>query len=109
MTTSTKLSVVAAFLLSTTSLLGATSTASAHCPPPGPPNKIHIFCVHVVNVNEPKIWGGGSLGYNAGQDSALQNTRHYPYGPDPLKGRYEVAVWCPVCVPEWSRHRYGNW
>lgn len=109
MTTSTKLSVVAAFLLSTTSLLGATSSASAACPPPGPPNRIHIFCVHAVSVNEPRLFGGGSLGYDAAQNNSLQNTRHYPYGPDPLKNGYQIAVWCPVCVPEWSRTRWGNW
>jgi hypothetical protein len=105
MTTSTKLSVVAAFLLSATSLLGATSIASAACPgccaaaPPAPPNKIHIFCVRPVSVNDPILWGGGSLGYNAGNNSSLQSSRHYPHGPDPLKGEYLIAVWCPSCAP----------
>jgi len=109
MTTSTKLSIVAAFLLSTTSLLGATSSASAACPPPGPPNKIHIFCVHAAAVSDPILFGGGSLGYDSAQSSLLQLTRHYPHGPDPLKGEYEIAVWCPVCVPAWSKTRHGNW
>jgi hypothetical protein len=104
MTTSTKLSVVAAFLLSATSLLGAPSTASAACwgccgvAPPAPPSRIHIFCVRPTSVNDPILWGGGSLGWIALQDSFLQNTRHYPHGPDPLKGQYEIAVWCPSCV-----------
>lgn len=105
MKTSTKLSVVAAFLLSATSLLGATSTASAACwggccaAPRPAPNKIHVFCVRPTGVNDPVLWGAGSVGYNAGQNNVLQNTRHYPHGPDPLKGQYEIAVWCPSCAP----------
>jgi len=104
MTTSTKLSVVAAFLLSATSLLSVTSSASAACggccaAPPAPPNRIHVFCVRPASVNDPILWGGGSRGFDTLQNSALQNTRHYPHGPDPLKGQYEIAVWCPSCAP----------
>jgi hypothetical protein len=39
-----------------------------------------------ADPNDPGLWGGGSLGWNRGQSSALQNTRHYPRGLDPLKG-----------------------
>src|ERR1700691_679785 len=101
MTTSTKLSVVAAFLLSATSLLGATSSASAaYCgwrAPPAPPNKIHVFCVRPISVNDPILFGGGSEGSNRNLASSLQNSRHYPHGPDPIKGEYLIAVWCPSC------------
>jgi hypothetical protein len=64
MTTSTKLIAAAALLL------GGTSFASAQS---------------VTNVNDPAIWGGGSLGWNAVQNSSLQNSRMYPHGGDPLK------------------------
>jgi hypothetical protein len=102
MTTSTKLGVVAALLLSATSLLGTTSTASAGrwCgPPPAPPNKIHIFCVRATSANDPIIYGGGSIGSNRNLNSSLQNSKNYPLGPDPIKGQYEIAVWCPTCAP----------
>jgi hypothetical protein len=104
MTTSTKLSVVAAFLLSAASLLSVTSTASAYCggccaAPRAVPNRIHIFCLRPVSVNDPVLFGGASLGYLAASNSPLQNSRHYPHGPDPLKGQYEIAVWCPSCAP----------
>jgi len=103
MKTSTKLSVVAAFLLSATSLLGATSSASAaYCgwrAPPAPPNKIHVFCVRPISVNDPILFGGGSEGSNRNLASSLQNSRHYPHGPDPIKGEYLIAVWCPSCAP----------
>ena len=105
MTTSTKLSVVAAFLLSAASLLGTTSMASAACgggccaAPRPVPNKIHIFCVHAESVNDVVLFGGGSVGSNRNLGSALQNSRHYPHGPDPLKGEYLIAVWCPSCAP----------
>jgi hypothetical protein len=105
MKTSTKLSVVAAFLLSATSLLGTTSMASAACgggccaAPPAPPHKIHIFCVRATSVNDVVLFGGGSVGSNRNLGSALQNSRNYPHGPDPLKGEYLIAVWCPTCAP----------
>jgi len=105
MTTSTKLSVVAAFLLSAASLLSVTSTASAYCggccaaAPRPVPNRIHIFCLRPVSVNDPVLFGGASLGWLAASNSPLQNARHYPHGPDPLKGQYEIAVWCPSCAP----------
>jgi len=58
-------------------LLGGTSIASAQ---------------GVTNVNDPQNWGGGSLGWNANQNSALQNTRKYPYGGDPLKAGWTAPV-----------------
>ena len=74
----TRFVVVAALMLS------ATSVASAQS---------------VTNVNDPMNWGGGSLGWNANQNSALQNTRKYPYGGDPLK-----AGWvAPLCRYECQR------
>jgi hypothetical protein len=69
MTTSAKLCVVAAFLLT------ATSVASAQHRP--------------TNPNAPELTGGGNLGLNAyASSSSLQNTRKYPFGPDPLKGGF---------------------
>ena len=59
-------------------LLGGTSIASAQ---------------GVTNVNDPQNWGGGSLGWNANQNSALQNTRKYPYGGDPLKAGWVAPAY----------------
>jgi hypothetical protein len=67
----TRFVVVAALMLS------ATSVASAQS---------------VTNVNDPMNWGGGSLGWNTSQNSALQNTRKYPYGGDPLKAGWVAPV-----------------
>jgi hypothetical protein len=39
-----------------------------------------------TDVSHPGLWGGGSLGFNRGQSSSLQLSRHYPNGLDPLKG-----------------------
>jgi opacity protein-like surface antigen len=72
MTTSGKLIAAAALLLVGTSFASAQS---------------------VTNVNDPANWGGGSLGYNAGQNSSLQNTRKYPYGGDPLKAGWVAPVY----------------
>jgi len=42
-----------------------------------------------ASVSDPVLFGGASLGYNgAVSGSALQGSRHYPYGPDPLKGAF---------------------
>jgi hypothetical protein len=72
MTNSAKLIAMAALLL------GGTSFASAQS---------------VTNVNDPQNWGGGSLGWNANQNSALQNTRKYPYGGDPLKAGWMAPAY----------------
>src|SRR5580704_8988963 len=69
MTTTTK--VLAGLAL----ILSASSFSLAYASPP-------------TNVNDPVLFGGGSLGSNAGSNSSLQSSRHYPYGPDPLKGGY---------------------
>jgi hypothetical protein len=82
MTTSTK--VIAGLAL----LLGASSFSLAHAAPP-------------ASVNDPSLYGGGSLGFDGGQNSGLQNSRHYTYGPDPLKGKmmYQSATVTSVNDP----------
>jgi len=79
----TKFVVVMALMLS------ATSVASAQS---------------VTNVNDPQLWGAGSLGWNANQNSALQNTRKYPYGGDPLK-----AGWVAPAIAVTNVNDPINW
>jgi hypothetical protein len=112
MTTSTKVSVVVAFLVCATSAASAqsvndpklwgggslgydagnnSSLQNARRYPHGPDPLKGAFIhanIHAASVNDPLLWGGGSLGYDAGNNSSLQNARKYPYGPDPLKGGF---------------------
>ena len=62
-----------------------------------------------ASVSDPVLFGGASLGYNgAVSGSALQGSRHYPHGPDPLKGRYVWADvdWVIVVHPTHHHHHH---